>query len=277
MPVIKTKPTSPGRRFVVKVVHPELHSGEPYKPLTEKKTKSGGRNNNGRITTRHIGGGHKKRYRVIDFKRDKNGINATVERLEYDPNRSANIALLKYSDGERRYIVAPKGLPIGTALQSGDNVAIKVGNSMPLRNIPMGSVVHCIELKPGKGAQIARSAGTSAQLVAKEGRHVTIRLRSGEMRKVLGDCRATLGEVSNSEHNLRSLGKAGASRWRGIKPTVRGVVMNPVDHPHGGGEGKTSGGRHPVSPWGQPTKGHKTRKNKRTDKMIVRRRSKTRR
>ena len=277
MPVLKTKPTSPGRRFVVKVVHPELHSGEPYKPLTEKKTKSGGRNNNGRITTRHIGGGHKKRYRVIDFKRNKNGINATVERLEYDPNRSANIALLKYSDGERRYIVAPKGLSIGDALQSGDNVAIKVGNSIPLRNIPMGSVVHCIELKPGKGAQIARSAGTSAQLVAKEGRHVTIRLRSGEMRKVLGDCRATLGEVSNSEHNLRSLGKAGASRWRGIKPTVRGVVMNPVDHPHGGGEGKTSGGRHPVSPWGQPTKGHKTRKNKRTDKMIVRRRSKTRR
>ena len=277
MPVLKTKPTSPGRRFVVKVVHPELHSGEPYKPLTEKKTKSGGRNNNGRITTRHIGGGHKKRYRVIDFKRNKNGINATVERLEYDPNRSANIALLKYSDGERRYIVAPKGLSIGDALQSGDNVAIKVGNSIPLRNIPMGSVVHCIELKPGKGAQIARSAGTSAQLVAKEGRHVTIRLRSGEMRKVLGECRATLGEVSNSEHNLRSLGKAGASRWRGIKPTVRGVVMNPVDHPHGGGEGKTSGGRHPVSPWGQPTKGHKTRKNKRTDKMIVRRRSKTRR
>ena len=277
MPVIKTKPTSPGRRFVVKVVHPELHSGEPYKPLTEKKTKSGGRNNNGRITTRHIGGGHKKRYRVIDFKRNKNGINATVERLEYDPNRSANIALLKYSDGERRYIVAPKGLSIGASLQSGDNVAIKAGNSMPLRNIPMGSVVHCIELKPGKGAQIARSAGTSAQLVAKEGRHVTIRLRSGEMRKVLGECRATLGEVSNSEHNLRSLGKAGASRWRGIKPTVRGVVMNPVDHPHGGGEGKTSGGRHPVSPWGLPTKGHKTRKNKRTDKMIVRRRSKTRR
>ena len=277
MPVVKTKPTSPGRRFVVKVVHPELYSGKPYKPLTEKKTKSGGRNNNGRITTRHIGGGHKQRYRVIDFKRNKNGINATVERLEYDPNRSANIALLKYSDGERRYIIAPKGLSMGDGLQSGDNVAIRVGNSMPLRNVPMGSVVHCIELKPGKGAQMARSAGTSAQLVAKEGRHVTLRLRSGEMRKVLGECRATLGEVSNSEHNLRSLGKAGASRWRGIKPTVRGVVMNPVDHPHGGGEGKTSGGRHPVSPWGQPTKGHKTRKNKRTDKMIVRRRSKTRR
>ena len=249
----------------------------PYKALTEKKTKSGGRNNNGRITTRHIGGGHKQRYRVIDFKRNKNGINAIVERLEYDPNRSANIALLKYSDGERRYIIAPKGLSMGDGLQSGDNVAIRVGNSMPLRNVPMGSVVHCIELKPGKGAQMARSAGTSAQLVAKEGRHVTLRLRSGEMRKVLGECRATLGEVSNSEHNLRSLGKAGASRWRGIKPTVRGVVMNPVDHPHGGGEGKTSGGRHPVSPWGQPTKGHKTRKNKRTDKMIVRRRSKTRR
>jgi len=277
MPVVKTKPTSPGRRFVVKVVHPELYSGKPYKALTEKKTKSGGRNNNGRITTRHIGGGHKQRYRVIDFKRNKNGINATVERLEYDPNRSANIALLKYSDGERRYIIAPKGLSMGDGLQSGDNVAIRVGNSMPLRNVPMGSVVHCIELKPGKGAQMARSAGTSAQLVAKEGRHVTLRLRSGEMRKVLGECRATLGEVSNSEHNLRSLGKAGASRWRGIKPTVRGVVMNPVDHPHGGGEGKTSGGRHPVSPWGQPTKGHKTRKNKRTDKMIVRRRSKTRR
>ena len=277
MPVVKTKPTSPGRRFVVKVVHPELYSGKPYKALTEKKTKSGGRNNNGRITTRHIGGGHKQRYRVIDFKRNKNGINATVERLEYDPNRSANIALLKYSDGERRYIIAPKGLSMGDGLQSGDNVAIRVGNSMPLRNVTMGSVVHCIELKPGKGAQMARSAGTSAQLVAKEGRHVTLRLRSGEMRKVLGECRATLGEVSNSEHNLRSLGKAGASRWRGIKPTVRGVVMNPVDHPHGGGEGKTSGGRHPVSPWGQPTKGHKTRKNKRTDKMIVRRRSKTRR
>ena len=277
MPVVKAKPTSPGRRFVVKVVHPELHTGEPYKPLTEKKSKSGGRNNNGRITTRHIGGGHKQKYRIIDYKRNKNGITATVERLEYDPNRTANIALLKYADGERRYIIAPRNLAVGDQLQSGDNVPIRSGNSMPLRNVPMGSVVHCIELKPGKGAQMARSAGTSAQLVAKEGRHVTLRLRSGEMRKVLGECRATLGEVSNPEHNLRSLGKAGASRWRGVRPTVRGVVMNPVDHPHGGGEGKTSGGRHPVSPWGQPTKGHKTRKNKRTDKMIVRRRSKTRR
>lgn len=277
MPVVKAKPTSPGRRFVVKVVHPDLHAGEPYKSLTEKKAKSGGRNNNGRITTRHIGGGHKQKYRVIDYKRNKNGITATVERLEYDPNRTANIALLKYADGERRYIIAPRDLAVGDQLQSGDNVPIRSGNSMPLRNVPMGSVVHCIELKPGKGAQMARSAGTSAQLVAKEGRYVTLRLRSGEMRKVLAECRATLGEVSNSEHNLRSLGKAGASRWRGVRPTVRGVVMNPVDHPHGGGEGKTSGGRHPVSPWGQPTKGHKTRKNKRTDKMIVRRRSKTRR
>ena len=277
MPVVKAKPTSPGRRFVVKVVHPDLHTGEPYKPLTEKKVKSGGRNNNGRITTRHIGGGHKQKYRIIDYKRNKNGITATVERLEYDPNRTANIALLKYADGERRYIIAPRDLAVGDQLQSGDNVPIRSGNSMPLRNVPMGSVVHCIELKPGKGAQMVRSAGTSAQLVAKEGRYVTLRLRSGEMRKVLAECRATLGEVSNSEHNLRSLGKAGASRWRGVRPTVRGVVMNPVDHPHGGGEGKTSGGRHPVSPWGQPTKGHKTRKNKRTDKMIVRRRSKTRR
>ena len=277
MPVVKAKPTSPGRRFVVKVVHPDLHRGDPYKPLLEKKTARGGRNNNGRITTRHIGGGHKQKYRVIDFKRNKNTVKATVQRLEYDPNRTANIALLKYADGERRYIIAPRNVAAGDELQSGDNVPIRAGNSLPMRNIPMGSVIHCIELKPGKGAQIARSAGTSVQLVAKEGRYVTLRLRSGEMRKVLSECRATLGEVSNSEHNLRSLGKAGASRWRGVRPTVRGVVMNPVDHPHGGGEGKTSGGRHPVSPWGQPTKGHKTRKNKRTEKMIVRRRSKSRR
>ena len=273
MPVVKAKPTSPGRRFVVKVVHPDLHKGEPYKPLLEKKSRTGGRNNNGRITTRHIGGGHKQKYRIIDFKRNKDGIKAVVERLEYDPNRTANIALLKYEDGERRYIIAPKGLTAGDVLQSGEMSPIKSGNCLPMRNIPMGSVIHCIEMKPGKGAQMARSAGTSAQLVAKEGRHVTLRLRSGEMRKVLADCRATIGEVSNSEHNLRSIGKAGAMRWRGVRPTVRGVVMNPVDHPHGGGEGKTSGGRHPVSPWGMPTKGYKTRKNKRTDSMIVRRRS----
>ena len=276
MPVVKAKPTSPGRRFVVKVVNPELYRGEAYKPLLEPKSKSGGRNNNGRITTRHIGGGHKQKYRIIDFKRNKDGIKAEVERIEYDPNRTANIALLKYADGERRYIIAPRNVSVGDGIQSGIDAPIRPGNSMPLRNIPMGSVLHCIELKPGKGAQLIRSAGTSCQLIAREGTYVTLRLRSGEMRKVLADCRATLGEVSNSEHNLRSLGKAGAKRWRGVRPTVRGVVMNPVDHPHGGGEGKTSGGRHPVSPWGMPTKGYKTRKNKRTDKMIVRRRRSTR-
>lgn len=272
MPVVKLKPTSPGRRFVVRVVNPELHKGAPHAPLVEKKSKNGGRNNNGRITTRHKGGGHKQHYRVIDFKRNKDGIAGVVERLEYDPNRTANIALIKYLDGERRYIIAPKGISAGDELMSGSGSAIKPGNCLALRDIPVGSTVHCIELKPGKGAQIARSAGTSAQLVAREGAHATIRLRSGEMRKVLSDCRAVIGEVSNSEHNLRKLGKAGASRWRGVRPTVRGVAMNPVDHPHGGGEGRTSGGRHPVSPWGVPTKGHKTRKNKRTDGMIVRRR-----
>jgi large subunit ribosomal protein L2 len=274
VPVFKAKPTSPGRRFVVSVRHDDLHKGAPHKPLLEKKTKTGGRNNNGRITTRHIGGGHKQHYRKIDFKRNKEGISGTVERLEYDPNRTANIALILYADGERRYIIAPKDLKAGDAVLSGLNTAIQPGNTMPLRNIPLGSVVHCVEMKPGKGAQIARSAGTSVQLVAREGRYATLRLRSGEMRKVLSDCKATLGEVSNSEHNLRSLGKAGATRWRGVRPTVRGVAMNPVDHPHGGGEGKTSGGRHPVSPWGLPTKGKKTRKNKLTDKLIVRRRTK---
>ncbi|MCV6626066.1 MAG: 50S ribosomal protein L2 [Cellvibrionaceae bacterium] len=274
MAIVKRKPTSPGRRHVVSVVNSELHKGAPYAPLLEKKSKSGGRNNNGRITTRHIGGGHKQHYRLIDFKRNKDGIPAKVERLEYDPNRSANIALVCYADGERRYIIAPKGVSAGTEIVSGDAAPIKPGNTLPIRNIPVGSVIHCIELKPGKGAQIARSAGTSAQLVARDGAYATLRLRSGEMRKVLSECRATLGEVSNSEHSLRSLGKAGASRWRGVRPTVRGVAMNPVDHPHGGGEGRTSGGRHPVSPWGTPTKGYKTRKNKRTDKMIVRRRGK---
>ncbi|NRA41096.1 MAG: 50S ribosomal protein L2 [Pseudomonadales bacterium] len=272
MAIVKAKPTSPGRRFVVSVKHDDLHKGAPYKPLLEKKSKSGGRNNNGRITTRHIGGGHKQHYRVIDFKRNKDGIPAVIERLEYDPNRTANIALVLYKDGERRYIIAPKGVKAGDEIVSGVSAPIKPGNTLPLRNVPVGSVVHCVELKPGKGAQLARSAGTSAQLVAREGQHATLRLRSGEMRKVLVECRATLGEVSNSEHNLRSLGKAGASRWRGVRPTVRGVAMNPVDHPHGGGEGRTSGGRHPVSPWGTPTKGYKTRKNKRTNKLIVRRR-----
>lgn len=272
MAIVKCKPTSAGRRFVVKVVNSDLHKGAPYAPLVEKKNKSGGRNNNGRITTRHIGGGHKQHYRLVDFRRDKDGIPAVVERVEYDPNRTAHIALLKYADGERRYIIAPKGVSAGDQLISGVNAPIKAGNSLPLRNIPVGSTIHGIELKPGKGAQIARSAGASAQLVAREGAYVTVRLRSGEMRKVLSECRATLGEVSNSEHSLRSLGKAGAKRWRGVRPTVRGVAMNPVDHPHGGGEGRTSGGRHPVSPWGFPTKGAKTRTNKRTDNMIVRRR-----
>ncbi|MGQ7245270.1 50S ribosomal protein L2 [Salinicola sp. V024] len=272
MAVVKTKPTSAGRRHVVKVVNDELFKGRAYGALVEKQSKSGGRNNNGRITTRHVGGGHRQHYRLIDFKRIKDGIKASVERIEYDPNRSANIALLKYMDGERRYIIAPKTVKVGDVVESGVNAAIKRGNALPLRNIPVGSTVHCIELKPGKGAQIARSAGASAQLVAREGNYATLRLRSGEMRRVLSECRATLGEVGNSEHSLRQLGKAGAKRWRGVRPTVRGVAMNPVDHPHGGGEGRTSGGRHPVSPWGIPTKGHKTRKNKRTDKLIVRRR-----
>ncbi len=262
MALVKAKPTSPGRRFVVKVVTPGLHKGKPHAALLETQSRKGGRNNMGRVTQRHQGGGHKQHYRVIDFKRAKDGIQARVERLEYDPNRSAHIALLLYADGERRYIIAPRGVEAGTQLQSGNDAPIKPGNSLPLRFIPVGTQVHCIELKPGKGVQV----------VAREGGFATLRLRSGEMRKVLADCRATIGEVGNSEHNLRSLGKAGAQRWRGVRPTVRGVAMNPVDHPHGGGEGRTSGGRHPVSPWGTPTKGYKTRKNKRTDAMIVRRR-----
>lgn len=272
MALIKTKPTSPGRRFVVKVVSPDLHKGAPYEPLLATKRKRGGRNNNGHVTVRHQGGGHKQHYRIVDFRRDKDGIPCKIERLEYDPNRSANIALVLYADGERRYIIAPKGVQAGEPLMSGVEAPIKPGNCLPLRNIPVGSMVHCVEMKPGKGAQLARSAGTSVQVVAREGQHATLRLRSGELRKIPSECRATIGEVGNAEHNLRSLGKAGASRWRGIRPTVRGVAMNPVDHPHGGGEGRTSGGRHPVSPWGFPTKGAKTRSNKRTDKMIVRRR-----
>jgi large subunit ribosomal protein L2 len=272
MPIVKTKPTSPGRRFVVKVVNPELHKGKPYAPLLEKQSRSGGRNNMGRITTRHQGGGHKQHYRLVDFKRDKDNIPARVERLEYDPNRTAHIALLLYADGERRYIIAPRDVHAGVNLMSGPAAPIKPGNALPLRNAPLGSQVHCVELRPGKGAQLARSAGASVQLVAREGNYATLRLRSGEIRKVHADCKATIGEVGNAEHNLRSLGKAGAQRWRGVRPTVRGVAMNPVDHPHGGGEGRTSGGRHPVSPWGVPTKGYKTRSNKRTDKLIVRRR-----
>jgi large subunit ribosomal protein L2 len=271
MAIVKAKPTSPGRRYAVKVVTPGLHKGEPYGPLLAKKTRSGGRNNAGRTTVRHRGGGHKQRYRIVDFKRDKDGVLGRVERIEYDPNRSAHLALVLYGDGERRYILAPKGVAEGSEVMSGSDAAIKPGNCLPLRNIPVGSTVHAVELKPGKGAQIARSAGTGVQVLAREGAYVTLRLRSGEMRRVPIECRATLGEVGNAEHGLRSLGKAGAARWRGRRPTVRGVAMNPVDHPHGGGEGRSSGGRHPVSPWGVPTKGHKTRSNKRTDKFIIRR------
>jgi large subunit ribosomal protein L2 len=274
MAIVKSNPTSPGRRFMVKVVAPDLHKGAPYEPLVGKKTRSGGRNNAGRISVRHRGGGHKQRYRVVDFKRSKEGVPAIVERLEYDPNRTAHLALLKYLDGERAYIIAPNGLKTGDSVVAGEDAPVAPGNCLPLRNVPLGTVVHCIELRPGKGAQMARAAGAAAQLIAREGRNATLRLRSGEMRKVSAECRAVIGEVGNGEHSLRKLGKAGATRWRGIRPTVRGVVMNPVDHPHGGGEGRTSGGRHPVTPWGVPTKGYKTRSNKRTDKMIVRRRGK---
>jgi len=274
MALIQAKPTSAGRRFVVNASNPGLHKGEPHEPLLEKKMKKGGRNNNGRITTRHRGGGHKQRYRRVDFKRTKDGVPAKVERLEYDPNRSAHLALLLYADGERRYIIAPRGVQAGDELMSGPGAPIKAGNCLVLRSIPVGTTVHCVEFKTGKGAQIARSAGTSVQLVAREGNFATIRMRSGELRRIPIDCRAVIGEVGNQEHSLRSLGKAGATRWRGVRPTVRGVAMNPVDHPHGGGEGRTSGGRHPVTPWGMPTKGHKTRSNKRTSGQIIRGRNK---
>jgi large subunit ribosomal protein L2 len=270
MALIKVKPTSPGRRSLVKVVSPDLHKGAPHAPLLLPQSKKAGRNNHGRITMRHQGGGHKQHYRIVDFKRGKDGVTAKVERLEYDPNRSANLALLLYADGERRYIIAPKGVSADTQLVSGPEAPIKPGNALPLRNIPVGTTIHCIEMLPGKGAQIARSAGASAQLLAREGSYAQLRLRSGEIRKVHVDCRATIGEVGNEEHNLRSIGKAGAKRWRGIRPTVRGVAMNPIDHPHGGGEGRTSSGRPPVSPWGTQTKGYKTRRNKRTTGMIVR-------
>jgi large subunit ribosomal protein L2 len=273
MALVKVKPTSAGRRGLVKVVNDKLHKGKPFAGLLEKKTRSSGRNNSGRITTRHMGGGHKQHYRMIDFKRAKDGVPAKVERLEYDPNRSAHIALLVYADGERRYIVAPKGLTVGAQLMSGNEAPIRVGNTLPLRNIPVGTTVHCVEMLPGKGAQLARAAGTSVQLLAREGTYAQLRLRSGEIRRVLIDCRATIGEVGNEENNLRQIGKAGAMRWRGVRPTVRGVAMNPVDHPHGGGEGRTGTKRDPVSPWGQLAKGYRTRNNKRTDTMIVQRRN----
>jgi large subunit ribosomal protein L2 len=274
MALVKVKPTSAGRRAVVKVVNASLHKGRPVDALTEQKTSKAGRNNHGHITTRHQGGGHKQQYRVIDFKRNKDGIVAKVERIEYDPNRSANIALLCYADGERRYIIAPKNLVVGQEVMSGPEAPIKSGNALPIRNIPVGSTIHCIEIMPGKGAQMARAAGTSVQLLAREGTYAQVRLRSGEIRRVHIECRATIGEVGNEENNLRKIGKAGANRWRGIRPTVRGTAMNPVDHPHGGGEGRTGEGRVPVSPWGQPTKGYRTRSNKRTDNMIVQRRHK---
>ena len=274
MALVKLKPTSPGRRAVIRVVTPGLHKGAPFAALTESQTRGSGRNNNGHITTRHQGGGHKKHYRMVDFRRDKDGIIAKVERIEHDPNRTAHIALLCYRDGERRYIIAPKGITVGMELISGPEAPIKPGNTLPLRNIPVGTTIHCIEMLPGKGAQIARSAGTSVQLLAREGSYAQLRLRSGEIRKVHVDCRATIGDVGNEEHNLESIGKAGAMRWRGVRPTVRGVVMNAVDHPHGGSGGKTAAGQPPVSPWGQQSKGYRTRKNKRTDVMIVRRRAK---
>jgi len=270
MAIVKAKPTSPGRRGLVQIKHAHLWKGAPHAPLLEARGNTGGRNNAGRITTRHRGGGHKHHYRRIDFRRDKDGIRGTVERIEYDPNRSAHIALVKYLDGEWRYILAPRHVRAGDEVLSGSEAPIKPGNAMQLRSIPVGTQVHAVELKPGKGAQLARSAGAAVQLVAREGQYATVLLRSGEMRKVHANCRATIGQVANVEHNLEKLGKAGAKRWRGVRPTVRGVAMNPVDHPHGGGEGRTSGGRHPVTPWGQSTKGKRTRKNKRTDKYITR-------
>jgi large subunit ribosomal protein L2 len=272
MALVKLKPTSPARRGTVRVVDANLHRGRPYKPLVESKKAIDGRNNSGQITVRHRGGGHKRKYRIIDFRRNKDGVQAKVERIEYDPNRSAHLALLLYTDGERRYILAPKGVRPGAPIMSGVDAPIATGNALPLRNIPVGSMVHCVEMKPGKGGQLARAAGAAVQYLGREGHYAQLRLRSGEVRKVHLDCRATIGEVGNNEHSLRKLGKAGAKRWRGIRPTVRGVAMNPVDHPHGGGEGRTSGGRDPVSPWGVPTKGFRTRRNKRTQSMILRRR-----
>jgi len=270
--LVKMRPITPGQRQHVKVVNPDLHKGRPISHLVERKNRKGGRNMHGEITMRHQGGGHKQHYRKVDFKRDKDAITAKVERLEYDPNRSAFLALLLYADGERRYIIAPKGVSAGVQLVSGPEAPIKAGNTLPLKNIPVGTTVHCVEMLPGKGAQLARAAGASVQFLAREGDYAQVRLRSGEIRKVHINCRATIGEVGNEEHSLESIGKAGRVRWRGIRPTVRGVAQNPVDHPHGGGEGKKSSARDPVSPWGTLSKGYKTRKNKRTDAMIIRRR-----
>ncbi len=273
MALIKLRPTSPGTRGVIRVDRSHLYKGGPHPSLTEKQRKTGGRNNFGRITTRHHGGGSRQKYRIIDFRRDKDRIPGVVERIEYDPNRTAHIALVLFADGERRYILAAKGMAAGDEVRTGAEAPIKSGNAMQLRHIPVGSLVHNVELKPGKGGQLARSAGSSVQYTAREGVYAYLRMKSTEIRRVHIDCRATIGEVSNDEHNLRSYGKAGAIRWRGVRPTVRGLAMNPVDHPHGGGEGKSGQGNpHPVSPWGWNTKGLKTRHNKRTDNMIVQRR-----
>jgi large subunit ribosomal protein L2 len=274
MAVRKYKPTSPGRRDMTVVDLSELSSSKPERSLTKGIARSGGRNNTGRITVFQRGGGHKRRYRRIDFKRDKPGVPARVASIEYDPNRSARIALLHYADGDKRYILAPVGLRRGDTVVTGERAEIRPGNALPLRSLPMGTVVHNIEFKPGKGGQLCRSAGSGAQLMAREGKYATLKLPSGEMRRVLSDCLATVGQVGNLDHENVSTGKAGRTRWKGRRPNVRGVAMNPVDHPHGGGEGRSSGGRHPVTPWGVPTKGHKTRRNRRSDRYIVRRRGK---
>ncbi len=272
MAIKKYKPTSSGRRFMSSTVRVEGSKNNPHKPLLAKHGKSGGRDNRGRLAIRHRGGGHKRRYRMIDFRRDKIGIPAKVERVEYDPNRSANIALLCYLDGERRYILAPHGLAVGQTVMSSPEADIQPGNALPMNKIPLGTTLHNIEMRPGKGGQMVRAAGGGAQLIAREDRYALLRMPSGEMRNVLAECYATVGQVGNLDHENENIGKAGRNRWKGWRPTVRGVVMNPVDHPHGGGEGRTSGGRHPVTPWGVPTKGKKTRNNRRTDKYIVRRR-----
>ncbi len=272
MAIRKYKPTSAGRRFQTVQTFDDITTPEPYRPLTEKLNRSGGRNNSGALTSWWRGGGHKRRYRLIDFKRDKKNVLGTVSTVEYDPNRSARIALVTYADGEKRYILQPQGVKVGDTVVAGDNVDILPGNCLPLRNIPLGTELHNVELRPGKGGQIARSAGSSVQLVARAGEYATLRMPSGEVRKILVTCVATVGQVGNVDHENVKLGKAGRSRWLGRRPHVRGVVMNPVDHPHGGGEGRSSGGRHPVSPWGQPTKGYRTRSGKQTDRFIVQRR-----
>lgn len=272
---IKTyKPTSPGKRTLVTVVNPTLSKGGPERSLTKSLNKSGGRNNNGRVTARHLGGGHKRKYRIIDFKRDKVNVPAKVTAIEYDPNRSANIALLYYADGEKRYILSPNGIKLGDIVEAGDSVDIKIGNCLPMGNIPLGSIIHNIEMRIGKGGQLVRSAGVAAQLMAKEGEHVLVKLPSGEVRRFHRKCRACIGQIGNIEHESEKKGKAGRNRWNGRRPKVRGVAMNPIDHPMGGGEGKSSGGRHPCTPWGLPTKGYKTRRRKASDKDIIKRRSK---